>query len=341
MVLIDEYVKVVSLPDASFSVEVDSNRVILQNTGSPTNELIWSIYSGGLTNQFVGQNITFSAPENGTYFVYLTSKNQCGQVISDTVEVLINIFPEAILKFDNNNILCSGNEVVFENESKNAATYYWSFEGGSPSVSSDSNPKVIFNQKGTYEITLIVSNSLGSDTMVSSVNIGKGPTALFTYDGPSLGNVQFNYTGSDETSVLWNFGDESTSSEKNPLHNYTKSGIYTVTLIVENLCGKDTFQREVNVLISSSEDLILAGKLLIAPNPGNGIFNLVAKSLIEGEYDLKIIDILGRNVYRKSMFVSGSDYSERIDLSYLNDGLYFLILDNGSMKINQSIVIAR
>jgi PKD repeat protein len=340
-VLIDEYVKVVSLPDASYSVVVDSNRVILQSTGSLNNELMWSIYSDGLTNQFEGQNITFSAPGNGNYFVYLTSKNQCGQVMSDTVEVLINIFPEAILKFNNNSILCSGNEVVFENESKNAANYHWSFEGGIPSVSSDSNPKVIFNQKGTYEITLIVSNSLGSDTIVSSVNIGNGPTALFTYDVPSSGNVQFNYTGSDETSLLWNFGDESTSSEKNPLHTYTKSGIYTVTLVVENLCGKDTFQREVNVLISSSEDLIVAGKLIIVPNPGEGEFNLIAKFLTEGEYDVKILDVLGRNVYRKSMFVSGSDYSERFDLRFLNDGLYFLILDNGSRKINQRIVIAR
>ncbi len=342
MVIIDEYVKVISPPTASYSVDIDSNRVILQNTGSVGNELIWSVYNDKSTIQLNGQNITFTAPENGKYYVYLTSKNQCGQSVSDTLELLINVYPDAVLKFDNDKVLCKGNEIFFDNASKNAATYSWSFEGGSPAVSSNSNPKVIYNQKGTYEVTLIVSNSLGSDTMVSFVNIGTGPTALFEYEVPSSGNVQFNYTGTDETEVLWNFGDDSTSAEKNPLHTYSKSGLYIVTLLVENICGKDTFEREVNVLISSSEDLFeFSGRLVVVPNPGDGKFNLIAKSLTEGEYKVILMDVLGRNLFRKSIFVSESDYSEIYDLSYLSDGLYFLSLDNGKMSFNQRIIIAR
>ena len=53
--------------------------------------------------------------------------------------------------------------------------------------------------------------------------------------------VQFNDTSSGQvTSWLWSFGDGTTSTEKNPTHTYTKSGMYTVTLTVTGPYGSST-----------------------------------------------------------------------------------------------------
>ena len=46
--------------------------------------------------------------------------------------------------------------------------YEWTFDGGSPSSSTDENPSVIYMQPGTYDVTLTVTNSAGSNTLTKS-----------------------------------------------------------------------------------------------------------------------------------------------------------------------------
>ncbi len=61
---------------------------------------------------------------------------------------------------------------VDESISSPAATAWaWIFEGGSPSTSSNQNPTVTYSAEGTYDVTLIVTNVNGSDTLVSSDHI--------------------------------------------------------------------------------------------------------------------------------------------------------------------------
>lgn len=47
-------------------------------------------------------------------------------------------------------------------------SYSWSFPGGSPSSSTQANPTVVYNQGGTYMVSLTVTNSSGSTTIVDS-----------------------------------------------------------------------------------------------------------------------------------------------------------------------------
>ncbi len=59
--------------------------------------------------------------------------------------------------------LCVGETVVFKDRSLGAVDgWSWSFPGGYPSSSYDQNVAVTYNQPGTYEVTLVASNSLGS-----------------------------------------------------------------------------------------------------------------------------------------------------------------------------------
>ena len=51
-------------------------------------------------------------------------------------------------------------------------------------------------------------------------------------------SVQFNDTSTgNPTSWKWDFGDGKTSTIKNPIHNYTKTGNFNVSLNVTNLYG--------------------------------------------------------------------------------------------------------
>jgi len=52
---------------------------------------------------------------------------------------------------------------------------------------------------------------------------------LFAYEGSE---VQFTYTSNGADSFLWDFGDNTTSTERDPLHIYTTAGKFTVSLTI-------------------------------------------------------------------------------------------------------------
>jgi gliding motility-associated-like protein len=73
--------------------------------------------------------------------------------------------------------------------------------------------------------------------------------------------VNFNntsHTGGTGLTFLWNFGDGTTSSQQNPSHNYSQSGLYNVTLIASDAgtCNmSDTIIKQVLVLSNSSDSI--------------------------------------------------------------------------------------
>ncbi|MDL2262400.1 carboxypeptidase regulatory-like domain-containing protein [Bacteroidales bacterium OttesenSCG-928-I21] len=54
------------------------------------------------------------------------------------------------------------------------------------------------------------------------------------------GEIQFYGNATSATSFLWNFGDGNSSMEINPIHTYTESGIYTVSLNISNSCDNES-----------------------------------------------------------------------------------------------------
>lgn len=69
-------------------------------------------------------------------------------------------------------------------------------------------------------------------------------TATFTPDITSScslpANVTFTNTSSNATNAVWNFGDNTTSTQYNPTHTYNAAGTYNVQLIVSSACGTDS-----------------------------------------------------------------------------------------------------
>ena len=59
--------------------------------------------------------------------------------------------------------------------------------------------------------------------------------------------VQFTDTSVGATTVLWDFGDGTTSEERNPLHEYTSNGTFFVTLTAYNEFGENSTSQTVVV----------------------------------------------------------------------------------------------
>ncbi|MFO8133114.1 MAG: PKD domain-containing protein [Thermoplasmatota archaeon] len=100
-------------------------------------------------------------------------------------------------------------------------------------------------------MTLLAVATLVLSTVAVTADNG-GPSADFTWEPQEptdLQDVQFTYTGSGDAIVwMWDFGDGSTATNKNPVHRYDENGTYTVRLTVwDDQNHMDTTTRQVNV----------------------------------------------------------------------------------------------
>jgi PKD repeat protein len=89
----------------------------------------------------------------------------------------------------------------------------------------------------------------GNDTIQIKVIMPPEPFALFKSDsvGCSPLDVKFTNLSTSGESYLWDFGDKTFSSEKNPSHTYHIPGVYLVTLTVTNYSGQSTFKGTITV----------------------------------------------------------------------------------------------
>ena len=61
----------------------------------------------------------------------------------------------------------------------------------------------------------------------------------YTLDYYVVSSIQFTNTSAKTGSFVWDFGDGTTSNEANPVHKYSKAGIYNVKLTLDGVGYKE------------------------------------------------------------------------------------------------------
>jgi PKD repeat protein len=100
--------------------------------------------------------------------------------IMDESDLHFSIVSAPIVNFmaDQTNITI-GNIINFADLSGNAPIQWkWSFPGGTPDNSSQQNPSIKYENKGTFTVSLIATNEYGADTLVKSGYITVGNAGL-------------------------------------------------------------------------------------------------------------------------------------------------------------------
>lgn len=206
------------------------------STGTAT-QFNWD-FGDGKTSSKNNPSHTYYNP--GTYTITLVIKDTAACNALDTATKQITVSPRVKAAVANPLYEgCVPLKITFESEVTNADSVRWSFGDGG--TSAESTPTHIYTTPGTYHvkftgINLATCNQY--DTAGSTVKVYPPPvTASFSaspvkmlYGTP----VHFtNYTtGADN--YVWNFGDEQTSTAREPTHTYEHSGIFTVCLTVNH-----------------------------------------------------------------------------------------------------------
>lgn len=191
-------------------------------------------------------------------------------------------FPVANFIADDLSIIIDG-QVQFTNLSScNYTSVEWVFEGGTPATSTDEDPLVTYETAGLFDVTLTVSNAIGSHVLemtdyIEVIDPTEPPIADFSsnltlvFEGQSI--LFTDLSENEPLSYTWTFegGTPETSSSQNPVITYNTAGTYDVTLYVENSAGNDEMVKTdyITVLPATVGDLVITEIMYNPPESGD------------------------------------------------------------------------
>ncbi len=221
-------------------------------------------------------------------------------------------------------VVCEGSSLQFNNLSDNATLYQWTFEGGIPETSSATNPNVTYNQSGSYDVTLVASNSTFSDTTTFTAFVVVNPAPEI----PVIEVNQADLSVSTPGTYQWYFGNSFISGANESTFTATQNGEYYV-LVTSGGCS--IASAPVSVIISGLGELDDAF-VNVYPNPATNNLNIIAKN--KGSLTFTLSDALGRSLE------SGLTTNEHTILSLENlpAGMYLLQIQGESFNKTIQII---
>ena len=121
----------------------------------------------------------------------------------------------------------SGEVINFTNCSKNAATYYWTFDGGSPSTVA--NPSISYKTRGNYVIRLTTTDASTKYTKDSAITVTVGYRAI-----SNIAVTKLNVTAATKVYVLFGPVSNQTQYHTDTISNYT-GGAATFKVLPGNI----------------------------------------------------------------------------------------------------------
>lgn len=244
-------------------------------TGLPTQ---WTWDFGDASPVDANQNPSHTYLTGGTYNIILIAGNNAGCI--DTLYTSITVNSVPVPDFTATTV-CLGDVTAFTDLSTDTSpitNYYWDFGDGNNSFAT--NPNYIYQNPGTYTITLVVTNTHGCDsTITGTVTVTGIPIADFVYDTVCVGSpTTFTdiSTGSPG-SWLWDFGDSNTGNTGPVIqHTYSAPGTYLASVIVSG--GSGCTDQQFHVVTVSNT--VQAAMLISNPVCENNVVNFTDVSVV-------------------------------------------------------------
>jgi len=310
-------------PIANFAFGTNWTTATFQNLSQNATSYSWNFGDGYTSLDF---NPTHTYSNGGTFKVTLAVSNSCG---SDYIEKFVTVEkpcnpPVANFSFTNGQG-CGPLNVAFNNASSgDIDTYQWNFPGGEPATFSGPNPPLIeYKYKGTYTVSLTVTNECGSNTFtvpnciqVTGLTpvVDAGPDIVVCC--PALGVTLDFYTDVHNYASIW---FPSTWMDNQYHHNphvtpptTTTYHVY-VTPFDGGCIGHDSVKVIIPGTVASEE--INATSILVLPTllASNKVIevSVPAELNMQGKYKVIIFDMSGKEV--RSWDKENKEFSIPID----------------------------
>ncbi|HSG68332.1 MAG TPA: PKD domain-containing protein, partial [Bacteroidales bacterium] len=185
---------------------------------------------------------------------------------NDTSTMTLTIFdgPEADFTITPPDSICVGEWISLDASSTTTITS-WDWDFGDGNTGTGQNTSHAWATAGTYDITLVVTNSdVCYDTVIYSIEVHELPAADFDIlPNDSICRFEeLTFNANSTTNILtwdWDLGDGNTASGQNITHSYASAGTYDVYLYVynENSCT-DTVLKQVTIFELPTSDFTMS-----------------------------------------------------------------------------------
>lgn len=261
----------------------------------------------------------------------------------------------------------SGDEgliIGFKNQSSKNAQYNWYF--GDSTTSSEKNPVHEYSKPGEYKVSLSITTPSGcTNAYAQSIKVGEPDCEVDFETRPLIADCQsfdvaYEYVPNlkkGTNSIVWDFGDGSTSFEKSPKHIYEIDQDYRVVLEVEYNDGckatkekiifnnNDTLRKVVALKCSASNMSAFEGNTIevdgIYPLPANDrlTFDIVANQ--EQNITIDLMSLTGAKTrLLNDFYLNSGDNKVEVELgSDLKTGIYIYLITTNDKTVRGNISI--
>ncbi len=145
-------------------------------------------------------------------------------------------------------------------------------------------------------------------------------------------SVSFSDASEIATSWLWEFGDETTSAEENPIHTYLMPGSYEVCLTITDETGCDDQYCKTIAVGNVGIDNENPASFTVNTNPVNDMLEIQLANSGENA-TVSILNILGETVKQ----ITSPGVYVSIPVHDLSTGMYFVEVKNGENRVIKQI----
>lgn len=244
--------------------------------------------------------ITYAYPGIKTVVLEAVGEKGCSVIDIQTFSVGLEPPPPSIIS--NQSRFCLGDTIVLQTPEQSIATYKWEGPNGFNSAQRIIRiPVVGIEGPQNYYLSITINGCQSDPAQIIIPEIRPMPLASFETE-PTLPaklalpvTIRFINTSQNADNFLWDFGDNSTSTEANPQHEYLTKGEYEVSLtafnnlICSNSVTKGTFFIRTDNSIFIPSTITPNGDLI------NDVFVVTIFNL--KEYGIQIYNRWGKQLY--------------------------------------------
>lgn len=307
-----------------------NNSATLTATGAGKYKWYNSIAGGTLlstTNTYTTSRLTADTA------VFVANADQPFESVRTRVNVRLAANPQ--IRLNGSTQLCPGEKLTLTAGRGNS--YLWS--NGSTSQS------IVVDKAGTYSVTVRSTNPTcvaTSELVTVSVDAvtAKFAASLTTIDFKDNMEISLTDQSTNAVSYFWEFGNGTTSREKNPKIKYTKAGDFTIKLTVTSAAGCTSSSTQ-KITVTSVADEIFSSQITLFPNPTQNNVTLLLDNEIVGKVNVKCYNLIGALIMEESFEKNSTRVNKTLDISTLPAGMYILHVSNGEAKAVKKLVITK
>jgi PKD repeat protein len=285
------------LDACTFPVEVD-----FQNNSTNAISYSWTFGNGDSSAQFLPSTV-YDTAQTYTISLVATSPDGC---VDSTVQLLpISPLPQAGFSIPNPEG-CFPILVGMFNQSSPAVSYLWDFGDGETSTLS--SPYHLFEEAGSYDVTLIITDANGCmDTLKVDSAVFAFPRPIANFIMSPTGNEEgteffFINTSTGANEYIWSFGNGDLSELFEPTYDYPEHGDYDIILRAYNEYGcLDT--ASAHIFIELVSGLFVPNAVAIGEANDAGSF--LPKGTGIREYHAWVYDKWGNMLWESSELLDG------------------------------------